>query len=236
MSIFEFPQVTVLIVTFDRPSEIRVTIDTLIEHIQYSGPIHWHIADDGSQDGYVSDLINDYKHLSLSHTITNRQGWGANVNKALNSITTDYVYLNEDDYVSLFTIDLDKGVALLEANKELGIVRYDGLAGHILNLELRECDTKIGRLSYLRISKHSPHLNVYSHRPHLKHRRLHDKLGLYKDGLPLGQTEEAFAHKIKDEPYTDTSPHVAILPSGIPRAYDHIGHSRQGTDWDKLIK
>lgn len=225
-----FPPLTILIVTYDRPTEIRKTINGLANRLKYDGSITLHIADDNSPGSYVNDLLEDYKFLDVQHTITNRKGWGANVNKALQSITTDYIYLNEDDYVPLVGLDLNKGVALLEANQDLGIVRYDGIEGHTLNLELREEDTRLGRLNYLRISKHSPHLNVYSHRPHLKHRRLHDMLGLYKEGLSLGETEEEFAHRIKDK--GDIPPHVVILPSGIPRAFSHIGHSRQGSEFD----
>jgi glycosyltransferase involved in cell wall biosynthesis len=225
-----FPQLTILIVTYDRPREIRQVIDSLRVHIHYPGPITWHIADDSSPGNYIADLLNDYKTLAFHHTITNRQGWGANVNKALQSITTDYIYLNEDDYIVQKDLDLASGVALLESNTDLGIVRYDGIAGHTLNLELREQNTRLGRLNYLRISKHSPHLNVYSNRPHLKHRRLHNTMGLYAEGLSLGQTEEEFAHRVKDK--FPNGPHVAILPDGIPRAFDHIGVSRQGSVFD----
>lgn len=227
-----FLPLTILIITYNRPREIRQTIDALLSHVQYTGLIHWHIADDASPGNYIADLLTDYRYLDMHHTITNRQGWGANVNKALQSITTDYTYFNEDDYVAQVDLDLDRGVALLEANHDLGIVRYDGIAGHTLDLELREQDTCLGCLNYLRIRKRSSHLNVYSHRPHLKHRRLHDTVGLYAENLPLGQTEEEFAHRMKDE-FAGKPPHVAILPEGILRAYDHIGTSRQGSaaDW-----
>lgn len=227
----KFPPLTILIVTYDRPREIREVIDALQKTIDYSGDIRLHIADDGSPGNYVAELLNEYHYLSPSHTITDRQGWGANVNKALRSISTDYIYLNEDDYVPYRVINLTSGVALLEAQENLGIVRYDGIEGHTLDLKLREADTRIGRLNYLHISKHSPHLNVYSHRPHLKHRRLHDLIGYYSEGLPLGETEEEFAHRIKDK-YGDKPPHVAVLPNGIERAFNHIGASRQNTVHD----
>jgi hypothetical protein len=67
----------------------------------------------------------------------------------------------------------------------------------------------------------------------LRHRRWHDFLGLYPETLPLGKTEEAYAHRVLDK--TD-APGFAILPDGVPMAFDHIGHSRQGTDKDTLFK
>ena len=75
----------------------------------------------------------------------------------------------------------------------------------------------------------SSHLNVYSNRPHLRHRRLHDKLGMYKEGLPLGHTETEYAHRVKDN---IGIAEVAVLQNGIERAFDHIGKSRQGTEMD----
>jgi len=232
------PPLTILIVTYDRPREIRATIRALYERaaLLYPGTIHWHIADDGTGSGYVAGLLHDFPSLDISHTITDRKGWGANVNKALQSITTDYIYLNEDDYVPIRDLDLARGVALLQAETDLGIVRYDGISGHTLNLELRESATNLGTLNYCRISKRSPHLNVYSHRPHLKHRRLHDTVGLYKEGLALGATEEEFAHRIKDGEYRDKPPYIAILPDGIIPCFDHIGHSRQGSACDIFLK
>ena len=163
------PPVTILIVTYDRPREIRRTIEALKQRIIYDGTVNWHIADDKSPGNYVAELLQDFPFIT-SHTITNRKGWGANVNRALASIQTDYIYLNEDDYVPFVDLNLTHGVALLEANDEIGAVRYDGIEGHKLDLRLREVKTeRVGRLDYLIIDKNSPHLNVYSHRPHLKH-------------------------------------------------------------------
>jgi len=226
----EFPEVTILIVTYDRPREIRRTIDALCIHIKYPGHLRWHIADDHSPGTFIPDLLNDYRHLDMHHSITDRKGWGANVNKALASIQSDCIFLNEDDYVAERDLDLTRGVALLEACKELGAIRYDGLEGHTLNLQLREVKSeRVGRLDYLIIDKDSPHLNVYSHRPHLKHRRLHDQLGKYVERQSLGTTEEEFAHRVKDHA---GPPEIAILPSGIPRAFNHVGVSRQKTEHD----
>jgi glycosyltransferase involved in cell wall biosynthesis len=228
----EFPEVTILVVTYDRPREIRRTIDALCNHIKYPGPLRWHIADDHSPGTYIPDLVEQYQRsdIHLNHSITDRKGWGANVNKALASIQSDCIFLNEDDYIAIRDIDLTRGVALLEACKELGAIRYDGLEGHELNLQLREVKSeRVDRLDYLIIDKDSPHLNVYSHRPHLKHRRLHDQLGKYVEGQSLGATEEEFAHRVKDHA---GPPEIAILPSGIPRAFAHIGKSRQGSEHD----
>lgn len=233
---FSWPDVTILLVTYDRPKEIRTTLNALQKHLVYAGKLRYHIADDNTPGSYIPDIHHDYPNLDITATVTDRKGWGANVNKALSHTQmTDYIFLIEDDYVALKEINLTKGVGIFLANKELGIIRYDGLSGHIgLRMRLTEAKTEIGRLDYMILDrKRTGHLNVYSNRPHLRHRRLHDTIGMYPEGIPLGKTEEAYAHRVIDR---DNCPDVAILPDGIERAFDHIGHSRQGTDKDVGFK
>jgi len=242
-----YPDVTVLIVTYDRPLELRRTLAALRDRLCYEGTIHWHIADDGSpaiedalplearsaQSGkidYISSLRVDFPQVPFSYTICNRGGWGRNVNMAIRFITQGdpdaLIFLCEDDYVLRRNLDLCSGVALLLAEESLGAVRYDGIEGHALDLELREVSTDRGRQNYLRILKASPMLNVYSNRPHLTHRRFREAYGPYAEGLSLGRTEENYAHRVKDEV---SGPDVAVLPTGIVCSFDHIGVSRQGT-------
>lgn len=226
---------TVLIVTYDRPAEIRRTIAALLSYIQYDGNLRWHIADDGSPDNYLPELHRDFPQLAFTATVTSRQGWGANVNKALtHPQMSDLIFLCEDDYVAQRPLDLTTGAALLSANNNLGCVRYDGLAGHVgLNLWLREAQLPTGAVTYLELDKRrSEHLNIYSNRPHLRHRRWHDHYGLYPTNVSLGRCEEVYAHTIKDDAY---GPATIILPNGVWQAFDHIGHSRQGTAADTLF-
>ena len=229
----DLPNVAILVVTYDRPREIRMTIDALREHLRYPPDrLRWHLADDASPGGYVGDLKRDYADLGFSVTVTDRKGWGVNVNRAMEycwKVHGDYVFLCEDDYVALRPLDLERGVALMESVPTVGLVRYDGLSAHSLNLLLREADTPLGRFDFFLIEKSSPHLNIYSNRPHLKHRRFHDSYGPYAEGQRLGETEASFAHRVRDA----VGPAVAALSDGVERAFDHIGRSRQGGEFDR---
>jgi len=226
-----------MLITYDRPKEIRRVIDALQARIQYpTEQLRWHLADDESPNDYIPLIQRDYPNLHFTATVTQRKGWGCNVNKGLhyirNMLHCNYVFSCEDDYVALCPLNLRDGVLIMEEVKAVGLVRYDGVSAHFLNLYLREVKLDTGRaMDYLIIDKNSPHLNVYSHRPHLKHYRFHDKYGFYKEGRSLGYTETEFAHRVKDEGID--GPLMVILPDGIPRAFDHIGHSRQGTALDK---
>lgn len=235
----DYPLVTIVLVTYDRPNELRTTVASLMEHIVYPPErLRWHLADDGSPDPlYCESVIHESTlhgdvEMRWSATQTTRKGWGANVNKALLHAMgdTEYVYLNEDDYVAQKTLRLDLGVQLMETVSEIGLVRYDGLSAHIgMILRLKEAKSADVRLDYLELDRASPLLNVYSHRPHLRHRRFTACVGMYPEGLSLGATEEAYAHRVRD---MQQCPQVAVLDDGIVRAFDHIGRSRQGSDED----
>ena len=226
----DWPTVAICIITFDRLREIKQTIAALHAHLHYIGPLQWHLADDSSPGSYVGDIMNAYPDLHFSFTKTDRKGWGANANKALGFLDKHpYVFLIEDDYVCIRDLDITAGVALMEKNEKIAAVRYDGVAAHSLTLHLEEVESRIGRFSYMRIAKDSPHLNVYSNRPHLRHRRFHECFGWYPEGITLGETETHFAHRVKDKKHCAD---IAILWDGLPTAFDHIGVSRQGSDQD----
>ena len=229
-----WPDVAVMIVTYDRPGEIRRVIKALEKHLRYEGKLVWYLADDGSPDGYVGCIQRDFANLGFRATVTKRLGWGANVNRCMQKISENYIFLCEDDYVALYPLDINKGVALLNSKANIGLVRYDGLAGHRLNLAIEEVKTRLGMLQYLEILKEdSRGLNVYSNRPHLKHVKFHRAYSNYSMNKTLGETESAFAHRVKD---ILTGPKLVILENGIVRAFDHIGKSRQGTELDQTSK
>ena len=225
-----WPSISIIVVTFDRAAEIRRTLVALRMHLHYEGKLLWHIADDNSPGTYVYDLLQDFPELNLAYSITNRGGWGRNVNTALRQIETDFVYVNEDDYLAVADLDLAQGVQLMQLRPQVGLVRYDGLSGHI-GQSLRLCEAlPHSQLDYLVIEPELTYGHfTYSHRPHLKHRRFHEFYGMYAEGLPLADTEVEFGKRVKRMP---GGPQIAILSDGIPRAFEHIGESRQGTELD----
>ncbi len=221
------PTVAIAILTYNREREIRRTIAALLDYVTYGGPLVWFIGDDGSPEGYTQRLAEDYPDLNLNFTITNREGWGANANKLLRIAfrVTDYVFFIEDDYVAKRPIDLNRGMALLQERDDIGIVRYDGIQGHTLTLHLKELQNG---MSYLVVDKGSPHLNVYSNRPHLITQKCFKHYGRYVTQRSLGETEENYAHRFRGK----QGPETAVLHDGILCAFDHIGATYQGTEED----
>jgi len=229
--------VTILIVTFNRPKEIRKTIYEFLKHQNY--PIEkltFHLADSDTEKrtgtvNYVQSILADFPYLDWQYTIESNPGWGYNVNTALKKISDNYIFLIEDDYVAIRDVDLVSGIELMEKQTNIGAIRYDGIAAHTgMILHLKELKTETSRIDYCLLDKESQHLNVYSNRPHLRHKRFTECYGYYLEGRSLGYTEDAMAHTVKDKKQCCD---IAILGNGIEKAFDHIGASYQNGVYDK---
>lgn len=249
MSATEWPRVAIVICTFRREREIRLTIDSLLNNLQYPS-FAWYIADDGSGGDYVSDIalyIRERDMVSpITYTVTEREGWGANVNAALEHVTEQFIYFTEDDYLLMRPLDLRPFVALLQCHKWVGLVRF-GIAGHGFICKLHECDISgmcpdynesaiplgTGKMNVLEISRTLPGGSCsfyrYSNRPHLKHRRFHDRYGLYPVGRSLGGTEEGMNGAIAA---AETGPALVCPAEWVAFHFDHIGQSRQLGEYD----
>lgn len=245
-----WPDLTVLICTYNRATELASVMRALKTYLMYPGKVQYIICDDHSPDYYKQRILQnpDVAALQPRYVTTEvNSGWAANVNWGLAHCDTDYIFFIEDDYVVKTFIDLSLGVALMEHNSYVGMVRYRGTAGGRFNYGQWEEDISQhrpdynqsiggvpGRLTYLLIESSSPSLYIYSHGPHLKRRQFHDYYGAYPTGLKLGQTEESYAHIVKDKLTADiNAPQIAILPDWIPMMFDHIGQSYQNTEFDK---
>jgi glycosyltransferase involved in cell wall biosynthesis len=259
------PPITIVICTYDRLYEIEQVIKALSENLYYPiDKLTFHIADDNSptiqEKSYVSkveDLILAYfsayrtdgisgKVISpiITSSITNRQGWGANVNKALSLVKDSIIYFTEDDYVLKEPIDLTKWVTLLQRKLYIGMIRF-GIEGHTgLVATIKEAriinSMSEGTLTF-------PYLDLaldqgkgtfgfyrYSNRPHLRHVRFSQFYGKYAEGQKLGKTEEIMNTQIADR-YRESptnAPAIICPLEHIYFNYDHIGHSRQHTAED----
>lgn len=239
----QWPEITVLIVTYKRPDETRGVIRALQKNLLYPN-LKWLICDDSTGREYQTALRADYPHMKLVSTKTN-SGWGANVNNGLHHVDTPYVYLIENDYILTQPQDLRVGISLMEVNDAIGRIRYDGVVGHQVICHLRESDivkwiadyrqgmALPGKLSYWLIDNASPSLWLYSNRPSLSHIRFWKFYGPYDEGLRLGATEESYAHRVKDKMTEIGAPAIAVLPEWVVRYYDDIGVSFQHTELDR---
>lgn len=243
-----WPDVTIQICTYNRAEEIARTVSALHESLTYSGKLHWLICDDATGGKYLDKLKRSaaFKGLEVTFVSTpTNAGWAANVNNGLRQVKTEFVFFLEDDYVLTEKLALDPGIALMLTKSHIGMLRYRGTAGdHVVLHQMesdinaflpdyREAQGVAGKLTYCLLDSGSPTVWLYSHGPHLKKMAFHQFYGLYPEGFRLGETEERFAHTVKDGMKKQGAPALAILPGWIPMKWNHIGHSYQHTELDQ---
>jgi glycosyltransferase involved in cell wall biosynthesis len=240
----EWPEVTVLVCTYEREYELARTLETLMERLSYPN-LRWLLCDDASPSNFALKIAYQLLPISATSVVHTQKtsGWGANVNNGLRSVKTDYVFFTEDDKYLHRHLDLRVGIALMEVRPDIGMVRYKGTAGTELLYLQQEADivnwlpgfhegpnSVVGKLNYLELGD-GPTLYVYSNGPHLKHRRFHEAYGMYPEGLKLGQTEEAYAHSVRGQ-MTRSKPRITILPDWVIDQFEDFGRSYQGSEKD----
>jgi glycosyltransferase involved in cell wall biosynthesis len=243
----DWPEVTVLLCTYERKDELAATLDALVTNLSYPA-LKWIVCDDSSPSNFAGKLTRTkpYRDLGIQIIRTAENGgWAKNVNNGLAHVTTDYTFFIEDDYVLCQPLDLKIGMALMLTQPHVGMLRYRGTAGdHVV---LHQLDANVssvlpdhqdgvglpGHLTFCLLDGNSPTLYIYSHGAHLKRRAFHEFYGLYPEGLKLGATEERYAHIVKDKMKEPGALPIGILPAWIPNWFDHIGTSYQHTEADR---
>lgn len=214
----DWPNLSIVIITYNRRDIVRETIHRIDKHLYYEGERHWILADDGSDDGTIDMVMSEYPHVSVVQS--NRVGLGANSNAGLRAAfsKSDYVLQMQDDMHLLTTLDLHPHVGLMMNDDTCGYVRLWGIGGHRYTATLEG--------NHWRVRWDSQELYVPSDRPHVKHRRFHDKFGFYPEGLPTAATEEAWCHQCKTLS-ADANLDVFVPQMDTERSWEHAGwHTR----------
>lgn len=211
------PPIAVLIVTYQRAATLALTLEGIHTHLSYAGPLRLIVADDGSTDDTHEVAIAQGADL----VVTNRGGLGANTNAGLRMAfdAADLVFQMQDDMCLLKSLDLTAHAQWLTRYAGDGMIRLWGVGGHRYTATLDEC--------YWRVSWDSDDLYIASDRPHLKHRRFHDAVGMYPEGLSTAATEEAWCHQAKNAGKAG-APFV-LVPHAVDIEYnfEHLGwHDR----------
>jgi glycosyltransferase involved in cell wall biosynthesis len=250
------PKIALQICTYNRYDEIQLIVKMLQKHLEYPKElIHLYVCDDSSPGDYIERLqkLKLFQYWETTFISTKKNsGWGANVNNGLNSIQEDLVFFCEDDYYLGQKLPLYAAVALLLVRKNIGMLRFRATAGgHFVYhqfeadisgvldpIHMMYMDTMYSlpqKVTYLQLDSGSHDLYLYSHGPHLKYKSFNEFHGPYVEGKKLGETEDNYAHRVKDRMRSDpyNCPAIAILPEWVTMRWDHIGKSYQHTEADK---
>jgi glycosyltransferase involved in cell wall biosynthesis len=199
------PVLTVCLFTYNRLDYAIRTLRSTLGNIRYTrGPIHVHIADDGSCEGYVDALWKEAAdHYVAAVTATNaeRRGYGASYNLATQAVHTfsTYILPLEDDWELLRALDLDTLTEDLDYFGFPGRLEYNqgacirlGYMGWTRRLDASFIESGSGR-KYLWLDSASPEPHVFAGGPRIETVAWERHVGEWPEGLNPGDTELAVA-------------------------------------------
>ena len=183
----------IILTTYKRTLEALKTVEAFKKFALYEeGQFKWIISDDGSGDEHITKIvskINEDSHPlhSLVYVYnSNRKGVGDGMNHCLKWVKEQggkLVITLEDDWVLYRQYNFSPLADLLVTHNDVGMIRLGyvspGISANLISLSnLLWWDVLANGYTYR-----------YTGHPALKHVRLYDYYGYYKEGLPPGQTE-----------------------------------------------
>lgn len=232
----EWPQVSVLIITYKRLNLALRCIQGLAKNLEYPGPLHFHVADDGSPPGHVEALVGAIRLTGRAASVTAsnsaRAGVGVSMNLGQRECwsRSNYVLWLEDDWELYQFFNLRTSVKVLAECQDVGMIRLGYLQRGISGTLKTGGGDLWWRLAW---PPESEDAYVFAGHAALRHRRFYDAYGEYAEGLAPGETEAEFAVRVNNA----RGP-VILWPGwvGCWGLFGHIGAESlagiaPGTDW-----
>lgn len=213
----DYPLVSVLIPTYNRPAILQGTVDRLRLNLRYAGQLQIIVGNDGDEltDLRGADLVLEQSSGSL----------GANLNRLIAQAEGDYLFQMDDDHWLIEALDLTPHVEKLMKDTWVGWIRLMGVASHnyLMHMDMTPFS------KYIIVDWQSTELYITSNRPHIKRRDFHTRYGMYPEGVKLGETEEGFCNHAKIKAQKDDAPLQVLLPLDVhtESAWEHVGDSWQ---------
>lgn len=215
-----WPDVAVLIPTFNRAQIVKRTVELLRANVRYSGALHYYVGVDGT------DTTPDALSESVVTLLTPPTGsLGANLNRLIKAAQSDYLLALDDDHWLMNPIKLDEHVAILRDDITAGWIHLlvdavgdEANDGYCFDAQL---EFKHWRLRYNPADDWP-----CSFRAHLSHKRFHVAVGPFSEGLPSGQCEWEFNQRAKQLGIAGKLPSVLVPLCAYGFGYwAHVGDS-----------
>ena len=224
MSDFEYPFLSILILTYKRTEEAIKTISGLSAHLGYDKDKRgFYIADDGTQGSHVKDLLDLTERLGEkligyhSERFSPKTGIGWNKGLGICFQQSDFVLVMEDDWVLREKFDIHPYIEMLSQREDVGMVRLGGLAVDN-NVKI------VGHNGHHYLKYHKDLQYTYSGNPHIRHARMMNTYGWFSvDKLNPGELELEYDGRIRQMQGPDIWRPADIPGWGI---FDHIGEVR----------
>lgn len=199
----DYPEITVLIATYERWELLEGCIKLLDKNLAYAGKVRYTFADDGDVQATSNQIALHYPNLGEWEIIGGeRLGLGGNVNRALKAIKTDIVLQLQDDYFLRKPLDLTPHVEKLLADDSAGWIRLRLLNGQRFTASIED--------RFWRVNWFSEEGYICSDQPHIKHMRFHNAFGYYPEGLRVADTENEWCWRVREEAQKNGGPSVLI--------------------------
>lgn len=195
------PPLAIVLFTCNRPDYARRTLRSALDGVQYRGPLHVHMADDGSPAADTDDLLRlagGYPQVqAVSATNAERGGYGRSYNLATQHLhgalgDMGLVLALEDDWELLRPLDLDP-LAVALADERLGCIRL-GYVGYTQRLAGEF--VFVAGAHYLLLDAMSAEPHVFAGHPRLETVAWERTVGPWPEGMNAGATEFTVAHRL----------------------------------------
>jgi hypothetical protein len=185
----------VILLTYDRFDYARATLEALFANLVVAGPLHVHIADDGSPKGYIDELVGFVPRslpgghpVDITVTDAQRGGYGASYNLATQHVhpVVTHVLPLEDDWVLTQPLNAAAWMRIIRPETGVGCVRF-GYLGFTQDLRgtLRILE---GRM-LLALDEDSDERHVCAGHPRIESVDWSRSVGPWPEGLNPGATE-----------------------------------------------
>lgn len=215
---------TIMFLTANRMQYAKPSLESTLQNLKHNGQLSVHIADDGSPDGYVDELVSIARqHVDLVTTSNSmRRGYGANYNLATQTIHqlegAKYVLPLEDDWKLGREFDTAPIIQALDLGL-FGCVRL----GYIGITKPLYAEFMVSHgYHWLRLCSDSLDHHVFSGHPRIETVEWEKEQGLWPEGMNPGATEFDISYRIREgigwpielvKPSGDLFWHIGTIPS-----------------------
>lgn len=217
----DYPLISIVFITYKRFDRLKETYIQFRKNCTYPN-LQLIVADDGSDSKIQEKIKNLY--FDKYCLATENKGLGANQNQGIKASDGEYILHLQDDWSLLYSSDfLEKAVELMEKDQRVGLIRFWGGESNLQQFRKEHHHLENFNYYFLRgdqtLGSQEASAYVYSDRPHLKRRSVHEQVGFYtEEKLAVLKVELNFCKRFEEsgirtavlEDYEDLFDHTGI--------------------------
>jgi glycosyltransferase involved in cell wall biosynthesis len=230
-------KVTVIIPTYNRPEILKDTINRIAFNLVYDGVVDICIGNDGDRLPHISDIHTRDSVVNVYVLDGPKRGLGANLNMLIKATDSELILQMDDDHYLERPLNINQYAEQLLKNQ---IPHIDWIRLFLGTEEDLNNDDPFYKFRAYLWERYwvlnpweGPELYLPSNRPHIKNKNFHRKIGMYQEGLKLGETETEFCSRyldyMQDDTVDDEDQTFVAIPVAAPSfdTWKHVGDSWQ---------